>query len=214
MPISNMIFMAGTLDFFFDFVSPYAYLAHTQLPSLAKRHGLKLTYHPIDLTSAKIAVGNTAPPNREIPIKHRYLRQDLRRWADLYAVALTPPAGYGSARVNHGAFLAIDQNVAQRYIEIVWRRIWGEGGDMNDDELLAEVAAEMGWPAEAFLTYCSSDAAITRLRSGNAHALQRGVFGVPTMMLGSDLWWGNDRLQFLEKYLDVQESRYERQSAG
>jgi 2-hydroxychromene-2-carboxylate isomerase len=208
-----MIFMAGTLDFFFDFVSPYAYLAHTQLPLLAKRHGLKLIYHPIDLQSAKIAVGNTAPSSREIPIKHRYLRQDLRRWADLYAVPFTPPAGYGSARVNRGAFLAIDLNVAQRYIEIVWRRIWGEGGDMNDDALLAAVAADMGWQAESLLAFCGSQTASDRLRAGNASALQRGVFGVPTMMFGELMWWGNDRLQFLENYLDMQEFPNEAQSA-
>jgi 2-hydroxychromene-2-carboxylate isomerase len=195
--------MPATIDFFFDFVSPYAYLAHTQLPTLAKRCGVSMTYHVIDLQQAKHAVGNTGPSNREMPIKHRYLRQDLQRWASDYGVPFSPPAGYGSTRLNCGVFYALDRGEVQRYVDLVWRRVWSEGGAMNDDGLIADVASEMGWQADHFLEFIVSREAIDRLHASNASALRRGVFGVPTMLVGDDMWWGNDRLHFLERHLQI-----------
>jgi len=196
---------ATTIDFYFDFMSPYAYLAHTRLPALAARRGAQLRYRPIDLDRAKLAIGNTAPANRDLPIKHRYLRVDLARWAQAYGVPFTPPAGYGSARLNRGAFLAIEQGCATRYVDCAWRRLWGGGGGaMDDDALLSDLAREMGWPADEFLAYVQSDAARERLEASNEEALARGVFGVPTMMVGDALWWGNDRLHFLDMHLQQQ----------
>ncbi|TAL75682.1 MAG: 2-hydroxychromene-2-carboxylate isomerase [Burkholderiaceae bacterium] len=182
-------------------MSPYAYLAHHRLQALAVRYGFEVDYRPIDLMRAKIAVGNTGPGNRAIPIKHKYLRLDLRRWANRYGVPFVPPSGYGSQRLNCGTFFALDLRVAQSYVCAAWPLVWGDGGDMNDDALLAQVALSMGWCPEEFLEYVSSDMAIERLRAMNEDALKKGVFGVPTMCIGSEMWWGNDRLHFLEDYL-------------
>jgi 2-hydroxychromene-2-carboxylate isomerase len=199
----NLAHMTAGIDFFFDFVSPYSYLAHTQLPALAQRHGLHIAYRPIDLQQAKLAVGNTGPSTREMPIKHRQLRIDLQRWAAHYGVPFRPPAGYGSRRLNCGAFFAIDRGQAEAYVNTAWRLVWGEGGAMDDEALLAAAAAQMGWEAGEFLAYAGSDAAESRLRQSNEQALARGVFGVPTMALGDDMWWGNDRLHFLEQHLQA-----------
>jgi 2-hydroxychromene-2-carboxylate isomerase len=193
--------MNRTIDFFFDFLSPYAYLAHCKMPQVADEHDCAVGYRPIDLLQAKLAVGNTGPANREMPIKHRHLREDLRRWADYYGVPFSPPAGYGSARLNCGTFYAIDLGVAQQYVSTAWRLVWGEGGAMNDDGLLRAVAERMGWNADEFLGFVVSESASARLQESNAYALNRGVFGVPTMVVGSEMWWGNDRLHFLEMYL-------------
>lgn len=193
--------MGATIDFYFDFMSPYAYLAHTQLPTLADRFGARVRYHPIDLDWVKQSVGNTGPANRDVPIKHRYLRQDLRRWAEVYDVPFQPPAGYGSARLNRGAFRAVDEGRARDYADRVWKRIWGSGRAMDDDELLADVARDMSWSVEEFLEYVQSTQACDRLRTSCEEALERGVFGVPTMIVDGHMWWGNDRLQFLENHL-------------
>lgn len=190
-----------TIDFYFDLMSPYAYLAHVRLPCLVEAHGAHLRYHPIDLGKVKLAVGNTGPANREIPIKHRHLRVDLARWAEHYGVPLSPPAGYGSARLNRGAFLAIDEGCVRRYADCAGRRVWGEGGAMDDDSLLCALARDMGWQPDSFLAYVGSDAAMQRLDASNADAVARGVFGVPIMMAGDEMWWGNDRLHFLEAFL-------------
>jgi 2-hydroxychromene-2-carboxylate isomerase len=193
--------MVSTIDFYFDFLSPYAYLAHTQLPGLAQRHGLRIEYHPIDLQQAKLAVGNTGPSNREMPIKHRHLRLDLQRWAALYGAPLVPPAAYGSTRLNLGMFYAMAVADAQRYADSAWHRVWGKGGAMDDDNLLRGLAGDLGWPVDEFLSYVGSNEATQRLATSNAEALRRGVFGVPTMLVGDEMWWGNDRLHFLESHL-------------
>ncbi|WP_338617406.1 2-hydroxychromene-2-carboxylate isomerase [Pigmentiphaga sp. CHJ604] len=192
---------ATIVDFYFDFMSPYAYLAHARLPELAKRHGARLAYHPIDLFRIKLAVGNTGPSNRDIPLKHRYLRSDLQRWATAYGIPFVPPSGYGSTRLNCGAFRAIDEGRARYYADSVWRHVWGSGGAMDDDGLLAAVAKEMSWPEDEFLAYVRSSEAGRRLEASNAAALERGVFGVPTMIADGAMWWGNDRLDFLERHL-------------
>lgn len=196
--------MAVAIEFHFDLLSPYAYLAHTQLPALAARYGAALAYRPIDLAQAKQAVGNTGPTNREMPVKHRHLRLDLQRWAAHYGVPLVPPAGYGSLRLNCGALYALDREQPARYVEAAWRRVWGEGSAMDDGGLLLSLAGEMGWPADDFMAYVSSDAAHARLRAATEQASARGVFGVPTMFVGDQMWWGNDRLHFLEQYLQSQ----------
>lgn len=193
--------MPRAIDFFFDFLSPYAYLAHHRLPELAKKYGCVVAYRPIDLQQSKLAVGNTGPSNREMPIKHRHLRQDLQRWADHYGVPFSPPAGYGSARLNCGAFYAIDRGTAQQYVSTAWHLVWGVGGKMDDDALLRAAAESMDWNADEFLDFVASESARARLRESNAHALDQGVFGVPMMAVGDEMWWGNDRLHFLEKYL-------------
>lgn len=193
--------MTRTIDFFFDFMSPYAYLAHHRLPGLAQRHGWQLAYWPIDLQQAKLAAGNTGPTSRDMPIKHRHLRIDLQRWATRYGVPFAPPAGYGSTRLNCGAFYAIDRDAVERYVATAWRLVWGEGGAMDDDALLSDVASRMGWSVSDFLDYVVSDVARQRLQASNAHALECGVFGTPTMAIGNESWWGNDRLDFLEDYL-------------
>lgn len=189
------------IEFYFDFMSPYAYLAHCKLPALARQYGFGIDYRPIDLAQAKIAVGNTGPANREIPIKHKYLRRDLQRWADCYGVPFAPPAGYGSHRLNCGVFFAIDKGVASSYVQLAWSHVWGGGADMDDDALLARIAQSMNWRPEEFLEYAASDVAHARLRAMNKTALENGVFGVPVMRVRDQMWWGNDRLHFVEDYL-------------
>ncbi len=189
------------IEFYFDFLSPYAYLAHHRLAELAQRYGCVLDYRPIDLAQAKELVGNTGPTSREIPIKLKYLRQDLARWAQRYGVPFAPPSGYGSQRLNVGAFYALDRGLAASYVQAAWPRVWSEGGAMNDDALLADVAGRMGWNANDFLAYVSGVEGAARLTQATETATQSGVFGVPMMRIDDQMWWGNDRLHFLEDYL-------------
>jgi 2-hydroxychromene-2-carboxylate isomerase len=189
------------IEFVFDFLSPYAYLARFGLVRLADRYGAQIVYTPVDLQTLKLQVGNTGPANRDIPVKHRHLRLDLRRWADLYQVPFVPPSGYGPERLNCGALFAADAGAADRYVEVAWDEVWGKGGDMGDDELLGRVAARMGWDPAELIGFARSPAAASRLREQTRACAARGIFGVPTMLIGEEMWWGNDRLQFVEAYL-------------
>lgn len=189
------------LDFYFDFMSPFAYLAHTQLPALAARYGVRLAYHAIDLPAAKLAAGNTAPPNVSIPVKLRYLITDMQRWARRYGVPLAFPKTLKSGRLNRGLYFAIDRGRAEDYVRAAWLPTWGQGGDMDDEALIGGVARSMGWDGAEFLGFIESPEAHERHALDNREAQARGVFGAPTMMLGDQMWWGNDRLGFLEEHL-------------
>lgn len=195
------------LDFYFDFMSPFAYLAHHKLPELAGRYGYALVYHPIDLPAAKLAAGNTGPPNVKVPVKIRYLRTDLDRWAQRYGVPLNFPASLDSGRLNRGYFYADDAGQAREYVDIAWRRVWGEGGDPADTVLQAEVARALAWDADAFVEFVGSDAAAARYAESNQSAQARGIFGAPIMTIGEAMWWGNDRLDFLEQHMRTASTR-------
>jgi len=190
-----------TLDFYFDFMSPFAYLAHTQLPALAQRHGCEIAYHPIDLPAAKLAAGNTAPPNVSMPVKLRYLMTDMQRWAARYGVPLQFPKSLKSERLNIGLYYAADRGQCEAYVNTAWSAAWGRGGDMGDTALISDVARAMDWNPDEFRRFVETPASRERYLEENRVAHERGVFGAPTMMLGDQMWWGNDRLGFLAEHL-------------
>ncbi|NQU70888.1 MAG: 2-hydroxychromene-2-carboxylate isomerase [Rhodospirillales bacterium] len=195
--------MPGVMDFYFDFISPFSYLAHTQLPDIAARHGRDIVYHPVDLKALKLDGGNTGPTTRDMPLKYRYSGTDMQRWAGRYGVKITRPTGHakGSDRLNKGAFLAEDRGVTRDYVTAAWQRVWCDGGDMSDEALIGDVAVELGWDRDEFLAFIDSTDTETRYRASTQAAHDRGVFGVPTMMVGDEMWWGNDRLDFMEEFL-------------
>ena len=77
--------MTGVIDFYFDFISPFSYLAHCRLPDIAARHGREITYHVVDLTEIKLGGGNTGPTTREMPLKYRYSGTDMQRCLELFS---------------------------------------------------------------------------------------------------------------------------------
>ncbi len=191
--------MSEVIDF--DFISPYSYLAHCRLPAIAEHHGREIAYHVVDLTEIKLGAGNIGPTTREMPLKLRYSGADQLRWAARYGVTIKRPSAYGPNRLNEGVFWDAERDEIGKYFTATWHRVWGEGGDMTDQTIMLEVATELGWNISEFLTYLESSDAELRYRASTREAHQRGVFGVPTMMIGKELWWGNDRLGFMEEFL-------------
>lgn len=213
------------IEFFFDFLSPYAYLAHCRLPTLADKYGYVLVYKPFNMPAAKRAAGNTAPPAPAIPVKFRYVSTDFRRWADRYGVPLNmpwlvepdasletlkqginvPTTGLDTTRANKGMFYALDRGQGRDYAARLWGGSYGTPGGplVGSEELLIDVARQMGWPAEELLEFVQSEAAGKRYAENTEEAIRRGVFGAPTMFVDDEMWWGNDRLGLLEDYLSI-----------
>lgn len=200
--------MEKHLDFYFDFLSPFAYLANTQIGAIADRFGLELRYKPIDLQAAKLAAGNNGPSNRQVPVKLRYLTIDMERWAKRYGgVPLKFPPSYASERANRGTFYAIDHGQQRDYVARMYAVAWGQGEEMSDEIVLRKVAGSLGWSGDEFLAYTQGEDSARRYDETNKEAQARGVFGVPTMFVGNEMWWGNDRLHFLVEYLESRVSR-------
>lgn len=190
-----------TLEFYFDLASPYAYLGLARLPALAAAHGCTIAYRPVDVEEIKRAVGNIGPALRDLPSKKSYALRDAARWARRYGIPFTEPAGWDAGRLNRGTFLAMDRGVAAQYLSVAARHVWGQGGNPASEQLLSSVASEMGWAPADLLTYTVSATGAQRQRETLATARASGVFGVPTTVLNGQLWWGNDRLAFVEEAL-------------
>lgn len=194
--------MTGPIDFYFDFISPFSYLAHVKLPDIAKRHGRSLNYHPIDIPQAKIAAGNYGPSNREVPAKIRVIAADLDRWARHYGVPMVFPAGFDCSRWNVAALFAVDKDAAESFVREGYARIWGQGIDPADEIHLRDAANAVGLNADELSEYSKSSHGQTAFRKACVNAHQRGVFGAPLMFVDDQIFWGNDRIYFLEEYLD------------
>jgi 2-hydroxychromene-2-carboxylate isomerase len=193
--------MASDVSFFIDFSSPFTYLALQRVPQIAKQYGRAVSYVPVDLARLKILTGNTAPPTRAMPVKLKYMRLEQQRWARRYGVPIAVPAGYDPTLLNRGTFYALDRGRAEAYAAFAFHRIWGLGGSMIDQELLADVARHCRWEPAEFIAFMKSPASAERLERSTIAAHERGVFGVPTMIADGEMWWGNDRLDFFEQHL-------------
>ncbi len=197
--------MSATLEYCFDFISPYTYLAATQIEDLAKRTGAKLVYRPVFLGGIFKETGNQAPLN--IPKKAAYLPGDVQAWASHYGVPLTFPASFpfNTVRAMRGAIVAEREGKLPDYTKAGFKSAWVEGKDLSDLEVLAEVATIAGLDREKFLAAIEEPGIKEALKERTAEAVERGAFGLPTFFVGGEMFWGNDRLILVEELLKKSE---------
>ncbi|MGH7803898.1 MAG: 2-hydroxychromene-2-carboxylate isomerase [Candidatus Binatia bacterium] len=192
-----------TVDFYFDFMSPYAYLAAQRLPDLRERYGkvARFVVRPIALVEARFKAGNTGPFNRDQPAKMKCLMLDLQRWAKRYGVKMGFPKGLETARLNRGYLAAEREGKADAYLKAGFDAVWAESGDPSDEKLIRDVAAKAGVSPDGLLKAVDSPEIVAEYEKGNLAAQARGVFGVPIFMVDDQIYWGNDRIEFLEEHL-------------
>lgn len=193
--------MGRVIHFYFDLISPFAYLANIKLPGIAARYDCTLSYHPMDIPSAKKAAGNFGPSNREVAAKIKVLAADLQRWGKHYRVPLKFPKGFDTRLWNIGACYALKHQDVGGYVDASYARIWGAGVDPADVNELTGVAERMGFDVDAFLIYVRSPEGEAEFDQACEEAHAAGVFGAPIMIIDDETFWGNDRLMFLESYL-------------
>jgi 2-hydroxychromene-2-carboxylate isomerase len=194
-----------TVDFYFDFMSPYAYLASTQIPSLMERHASRAVFQPhaIDLWEARLASGNNGPSNRTMPRKFKCLMADVNRWAKRYKVPIGAPKAFDAQRLNRAFWVARGQSHAKsvKFMTSAFRMVWGESGDPTSVDLMKAAAAEAEIDGDAVVANTDTAATVALYRSENLQAQERGVFGAPFFIVGSEIFWGNDRIGFVEEEL-------------
>ncbi|MHA3791138.1 DsbA family protein [Rhizorhabdus wittichii] len=193
------------VDYYFDFMSPYAYLAGTQLPRLIERYQGRVRFvgHSFDMWAARLAAGNTGPSNREIPAKSAVLMADVARWARRYGVPIVPPKGFDTVMLNRAFYVARDQGKEVGFMTGVYARLWGAGGDPADPAMLLDAAQDAGLDPEQAARDAGSAAIAARYDQENREAQARGIFGAPMFVAGDQTYWGNDRIAWLEEQLDA-----------
>lgn len=193
--------MSKQVEFYFDVGSPASYLAWTQIARLAERHGAEVVYQPMLLGGVFKATGNASPAS--VPAKGRYTRIDFERFARRYQVpfAQNPFFPINTMQLMRGAVALLDGDQFQPYVDAVFRAIWVEGQNMGDPDVVARVLGGQGFDVAGLLQQINDPAVKERLRQITERAIERGVFGAPTFFVGDEMFFGQDRLDFVEAAL-------------
>lgn len=186
--------MTKTIEFFFDFVSPTAYIAHHVLPKIADKAGAKLEFRPMFLGGVMKATGNSPPAM--VPAKGAWMNDDLARWCKKYGVAykFNPHFPVNTLGVMRGACALQGQDVFPPYVDAMFDAVWRDEKNVADPQVVAEIVSGLGLNAEDFAALCQKPEWKQKLKANTDEAVERGVFGAPAIFVGDDLYFGQDRL--------------------
>ena len=190
-----------TLDLYWDFSSPFAYLGATQAEALAARTGATLAWRPMLLGAVFKAIGQEQAPILSWgEAKRSYYFKDLTRWAELYGVPFRFPTRFPMPTLKAlRAYLSLPEDRRRAFRERTFRAYWAEDRDIADESVLAELAEE---DVGALSAKMQSPEIKKDLAAATQSAIDRGVFGAPTWVVdGQDLFWGQDRIALVERAL-------------
>jgi 2-hydroxychromene-2-carboxylate isomerase len=192
------------VEFFFDVVSPYSYLASTQFPGLVERTGARVRWRPFFLAGVMQATGNT-PPAQLLP-RGRWLYEDVKRWADQYGVPLRLNSVFPLNTLSaQRTLLATEEIHGYEAMEKLAVRLfaaaWAEDEDVSNGDTIAFCVNRCGLDVKKLMHRDGEDELKQKLKDVTAEAVKRGAFGAPTFFVGDTMFFGNDRLHHLETHL-------------
>ncbi len=193
--------MGKKVEFFYDLSSPYSYLASTRIEGICEKLAAELDWKPFLVGGVYKETGNRAP--LEVPSKKTYMIQDVKDWARHYAVELNFPDLFpvNSVKSMRGALVAKEQGRIGDYTKKLFELYWIQNEDISQDDVLRLALRELGMDHELFMRRINEQEIKDELRNETAEAVRRGAFGAPSIFVGDRMFWGNDRLLFLESYL-------------
>ncbi len=188
--------MTKTVTFCFDFGSPYSYLAYNYL-SVIKETGAEIEIKPVLLGAIFKATGNQPPAT--VQKKGQYMFNDIQRWSEKLDLKFKMNPFFPILTVPHmrGAILAQKNNILEKYMQCMFDSIWVKSLNLNDQEILTQVASESGINPNDFAEGISNDGIKDTLRSNTQFAIDKGAFGVPTYFHENEMFWGIDSVKFL-----------------
>jgi len=194
------------VELFYDYSSPWTYLAFTRIEELCGRHDAELVWRPTLVGGIFNTVNPSVYESRErpVPAKARYMFKDLHDWARLYEIAIKfPPSVFpvNSVKALRGALFALERGCISRYSARVFAAYFGEDRDISRDDVLRAIVVEVGLDPDAFFAAIATPVAKERIRANTEECVHRGGFGSPTIFLGDDMYFGNDRLVLVEAVL-------------
>ena len=187
----------ASIDFYFDFGSPAAYLAWTQLDRIRAESGASVVCKPMLLGGVFKATGNATPV--AIPAKGAWMLGDLARHATRYGVPLRMPPGFpiNTLHLMRGAAALEGDDRFDAYLEAVFGAMFGRGEDMADVAIIGKALADAGFDAASIMAMTQDDAVKDRLKATTEEAVSRGVFGAPTFFVGDEMHFGQDRIDWV-----------------
>ena len=187
------------LELFFDLSSPYSYMAATQMKPLAEKTGAEVVWRPMVLGAVFKATGNEMPAR--IPGKARWMGNDLMRWAAHYGVPFRFSSHFPANAIKAMRLVLVDDAKAADVALAGFAAMWADDRDLTDEAVLRSIAEMGGLDPAAAMQAIETPAVKEKLRANTDEAIARGAFGAPTLIVGDELFWGNDRLHFVEAAL-------------
>ena len=190
------------LTFWFDVHSPWCYLAAQRVANLARKHRIDLLWRPLHLPRLMDAIGGMKPLEATA-VRVAWFKQDILDWAELQGMpfAYHPQYPLRNSRALRACAYAADHGKGEAFTIRVLTAYWSEQGDISDPGNLAGWAAQSGLDPQATREAALSDFSKQRIDDNTDAAIARGVFGVPTVDTGTKLYFGNDRLDLLDRHL-------------
>jgi len=188
--------MIKSFDFYFDFVSPYSFLAHKELRIIEKNEGIKIRYQPILVGGLHNLHGIKAPAF--IPAKAKHMIRDCKLIAIKKSVKFKFNSYFPIRSLNlmRGVLVAEEDNIKSHYIESIFNTIWQDGLNMNDQIVIEKVLKNLNVNPKTFFLRSTSSIIKDSLRKRTNEAFEKGIFGAPTFVVNNKIFWGQDRIEF------------------
>ena len=188
--------MIKIIEFYFDFSSPYSFIAHEELKKLEKKNQIKIKYMPIFLGGLHNAAGVT--PAAFIDVKSKYMIEDTKLICEKKNIKFIFNSYFPIKTVNfmRGVLIAEEDTFKKIYIEKIFKAIWKDGLNMNDPIVVEKILKNIDLNPEIFLSKVSDDKIKNKLRKLTDDALKKGIFGAPTFLVNKKIFWGQDRLSY------------------
>lgn len=194
------------VEFYYDLVSPFSYLAQTQIDGSRDETGAEVIWRPMLLGAVHKLSGNNAPIT--VPAKGRYSFKDIHRWAAQYNASLKFPEAFPFKTMTtmRAAVFCEERGRLDDFTREAFKLYWEEGNPpdgLEADEIgqVSEVSRRIGMDPEEVLEGASRPDVKNKLKEETERAVERGVFGAPAFFVGDEMFWGNDRLHFVEEEL-------------
>ena len=189
--------MIKSFDFYFDFASPYSYIAHKKIRKIEKEYELKIKYMPILLSGLHKMLGIT--PAAFIPSKAKFMIKDCKLSADKNKIKFkfNTYFPFDSLKLMRGVLIAEKENFSKLYIDKIYRSAWEDGLNLNDNLIIEKILKNLDLNPSLFLAKSSEEKNKQSLKNKTQEAYNKGIFGVPSFIVNSKLFWGQDRMDFV-----------------
>ena len=197
--------MSNSIDFYFDFYSPYGYLASLRIDELAARHGCRVNWKPFMLGATFSITGHQ--PLTNTPMMSDYALLDMKRSARLHGADFQMPDDFPKAALScsRAFYYLVDEQpeAAVALAKAIYHAIFGAGRDGTDIEVITELASGLDIDVDALVPALQDQSIKDRLKAETQAAIDRGVFGSPFIFIGDEPFWGNDRLDQIEHWFET-----------
>ncbi len=188
--------MIKPFEFYFDFISPYSFLAHKKIKKIEEANSVKIKYKPILLGGLHNLHGIKAPAF--IPAKAKHMIRDCKLIAEQNKIKFKFNSYFPIKSLNlmRGVFVAEEDNIKNYYIDCIFDAIWENGLNMNDESVIEKVLKNLNINPKTFMLRSTSSSIKDSLKIRTSEAFKKGIFGAPSFVSNNKIFWGQDRIDF------------------